>query len=148
MFLHLAQYTLPHISTPFYAVNSVYDAWQGVNILGLNANCVTHDPRACSTAEAAAFEGLRTSMLTNLTPAATAFYTYNCATHCGQFNHDERWSSLEDGEFSLRERFSRWALKGERHQSVAPVGWGPSASASCTGAIGPHEGASATSPHG
>ena len=28
------------------AVDSGYDAWQGVNILGLNANCVTHDPKA------------------------------------------------------------------------------------------------------
>jgi hypothetical protein len=63
---------------------------------------------------------------------ARAFFTYNCATHCGQFNHDGRWADLEDGELSLRDRFARWALSADEHRSVAPRGWGPSEQASCS----------------
>ena len=131
----MAQYTLPHVTTPFFAVNSVYDSWQGVNILGLNSNCVSHDPAACSVKETAAFNGLRSAMLSNLSRSAKAYYTYNCATHCGQFNHDERWNMLDDGDFTLRERFTQWAKLGEDHHTDGATGWGPAASATCTGAL-------------
>ena len=95
----LAQHSLPHVKTPFYAVNSVYDEWQGSNILALNPLCI-RDPAQCTKDETAAYENLRVDMLSNLTSAVTntntasAFFTYNCATHCGQFNHDDRWSNL------------------------------------------------------
>ncbi len=128
----LAQYVLPHVSTPFFAVNSVYDSWQTVHILQADPNCATHDPTKCTPAEAAAIERLRTTMLGNLSAAPSSFFTYNCATHCGQLSHDDRWAELEDGAQSLRERLSRWVLDGEAHRSVAPTGWGPAEQPSCS----------------
>ena len=40
---------------------------------------------------------------------------------------------LDDGEFNLRERFTRWAKQGENHHTNGAKGWGPAASATCTG---------------
>jgi len=130
----LAQYVLPHVRTPFFAVNSVYDSWQTVNILNATAECASN-PSACTSAETAAIERLRTTMLGNLSavPGAysTSFFTYNCATHCGQMAHDDRWAVLQDGALSLRDRLGRWILSGEAHRSVAPAGWGPAEQPSC-----------------
>jgi len=128
----LAQYTLPHVTTPFFAVNSVYDAWQAVNILQVGANCATHDPTKCTRSETTAIEGLRSTMIGNLSAVPSSFFTYNCATHCGQLSHDDRWGELEDGAQSLRERLTRWALHGDEHRSIAPTGWGPREQPSCS----------------
>jgi len=54
----LAQYTLPHVTAPFFAVNSVYDRWQTVNILQVDENCATHDPSKCTPSEATAIGNL------------------------------------------------------------------------------------------
>ena len=130
----LAQNVLPHVRTPFFAVNSVYDSWQTVNILNATAECASN-PSACTSAETTTIERLRTTMLGNLSavPGAysTSFFTYNCATHCGQMAHDDRWAVLQDGVLSLRDRLGRWILSGEAHRSVAPAGWGPAEQPSC-----------------
>ncbi len=121
----LAQYTLPHVHTPCFAVNSVYDAWQTANILQVNPNCDTDDPTKCSKSEAAAIEGLRVAMVSNLTaaPSCISFFLYTCATHCGQLEHTS-WTDLsDDDEQSLGERIAHWALNGEAHRSLPSQGW-------------------------
>ncbi len=87
-----APVTTPFIQTRFFAVNSVYDAWQGVNVVGLPLACVL-DPAQCTPTQQAAFDGFRLALLANLTAATPqSYFLYNCATHCGQFAHDQRYS--------------------------------------------------------
>ena len=136
----MAQYTLPHVKTPFFAVNSVYDAWQSGNIIRIPGACAQNE-KACTAPEAAAFNNLRATMLGNLTtnlPLApkgaqqSGFFTYDCVTHCGPFNHDARWNTLTDGARTLRGAFTAW-YRGAvvESEGAAKPGWGPQAVASC-----------------
>ena len=132
----MAQYAAPFVQTPFFAVNSVYDAWQASNILAVEGDCI-HDPSKCDTSDLAAMEELRTTIVGNLTAAVkdkddSGFFTYNCATHCGEFAHDDRWNTLSDGQRTLRQAFTDWyAGRGASPRAVAAEGWGSKGNPTC-----------------
>jgi hypothetical protein len=117
----MAQYTLPHIKTPFFIVNSFYDAWQhGAILHNPQKQCY---PAACSKPTAAcpaqaiaASENLRKDMIGNQsagTNAHSSAFLYACHTHCGQFAHDDRWNKLAVGGVTLRQAFTQWLLHGK-----------------------------------
>merc|ERR1719469_503301 len=89
----LAQYALSFVQTPVFALNSVYDRWQAVNILNVSSLCLYNDA-TCSQTEVAAMNGLRMAILSNISSnvptidATSGYFLWNCATHCGQFTHD------------------------------------------------------------
>ena len=112
----MAQYTLPHIQTPHYIVNSFYDAWQWGAVLGMpntchGAGCAGKMPADCPAGAHNALEQLRANMISNQShgsnPLSSAFL-YACNTHCGQFSHDDRWGTLEVKGKSLRSSFTHW----------------------------------------
>lgn len=117
----MAQYTLPHITTPYFIVNSFYDAWQWSEILGMPCHCTPTSPKGCGCAAPAlrAAEALRADMIGNvsrtLTPAGVknSAFLYSCLTHCGQFAHDDRWAALTVGGKSLRDAFGDWVKFAE-----------------------------------
>jgi hypothetical protein len=112
----MAQYTLPHIKTPHYIVNSFYDAWQWGAVLGMpatcrGAGCASKMPAACPTAAHDALEQLRANMIGNQSRGSNAqssAFLYACNTHCGQFSHDDRWGTLAIKGQSLRTSFTQW----------------------------------------
>jgi hypothetical protein len=135
----MAQHALPYTQTPFFAVNSVYDQWQAATILRVDGNCLRAGTSACTSAEAKALNGLRAAILGNLTRYTamrnrSGYFLYNCGTHCGQFDHDGRWSNLDDSAVSLRDAFTAWMVRDKAVRSIgaAGVGWGPQAYATCT----------------
>ena len=74
---------------------------------------------------------------TNLPVAAkgaqqSGFFVYDCVTHCAQFNHDTRWSTLTDGTRTLRDSFYAWYTGTVvESQAAGHEGWGPAGTASC-----------------
>lgn len=110
----MAEYALPFVKTPFFAVNSFYDAWQWGEILKMNV-CHADQFANCTDQQRTAAHELRNSILGNLssTPAASGYFTYSCANHCGYLNHDAKWANLTSGGLTLRSAFSKWYLKGD-----------------------------------
>ena len=131
----MAQDSLPFVKTPLFAVQSVYDAWQGVNILGVSPNCLRAGKTACKPAEVSALDGLRAAIMGNISsaPSTVGYFLYDCATHCGYLDKDS-WNDLDDGANSLRESISLW-MRGKmvRSTGAAIPSWGPRAYATCTG---------------
>lgn len=136
----MAQYTLPHIKTPLFAVNSVYDAWQASNILEVPRDCQT-DMGKCTNEGDASMESLRTDMLSNMTAHVdthhSVAWTYNCVTHCGQLAHDDRWGVLTsaDGSMTLRDAIGAWwfgDVAASKLQSYAKEGWGAKGNPTCS----------------
>ncbi|KAG0550291.1 hypothetical protein BDA96_01G326400 [Sorghum bicolor] len=87
------QFALPKIRTPFFILNSAYDVYQFHHILvppssdprGHWSRCKS-DPGACSTAQIATLQGLRSAMLISLKqfeskPMAGMFIN-SCFAHC------------------------------------------------------------------
>lgn len=122
----MAQYTLPHIKTPHYIVNSFYDAWQWGAVLGMpwktcgqppshsspaRPGCERKLPPACPAPAREALERMRSDMISNQSRGSNAqssAFLYACNTHCGQFSHDDRWGTLSIQGESLRAGFTRW----------------------------------------
>lgn len=125
--------------TAFFAVNSVYDAWQASNIIDIPSSCAS-DASHCNAAQLAAFNGLRSDMLSNLTANVdshqSVYWTYNCVTHCGQLAHDDRWGVLQnaDGTQSLRSAVGDWWYRRKPASSLstaAKAGWGEKGNPTC-----------------
>eukprot|EP00440_Ansanella_granifera_P056504 gb/GFBE01061250.1/.p1 GENE.gb/GFBE01061250.1/~~gb/GFBE01061250.1/.p1 ORF type:complete len:427 (+),score=82.92 gb/GFBE01061250.1/:1-1281(+) len=91
-----AQYAMPFIKTPYFAVNSFYDRWQADHIVHSEQRAPLH--------------ALRDDMIANLSraPVSSGYFTYSCVNHCGYLNHDAGWATLTSGGMSLRTAFSRW----------------------------------------
>jgi hypothetical protein len=133
----MAQYSLPFVKTPLFAVQSVYDEWQGVNILGVDPNCLRAGKTACKPADVSALDDLRSAILGNISSANSTvdFFLYDCATHCGYLDKDN-WNDLDDGRNGLRDSISLW-MQGKTVRSAAAAlpSWGPRAYATCTGTL-------------
>jgi hypothetical protein len=67
----MAQYTVLHMRTPVFVLNSLYDSWQLDIVLLLPSTCA-QDPTKCTTAQRATFDGLHNSMIKALTPVIAA----------------------------------------------------------------------------
>lgn len=112
----MAQYAMPFVKTPFFAVNSFYDAWQWTEILEIPPSCQANNFANCSGQEQDAVYAFRDSMLSNLStvPEHSSYFTYSCETHCGFLNHDALWSSLTSQGKSLRLAFHDWYFNGSQ----------------------------------
>ena len=122
----MAQYTLPFIQTPYFIVNSFYDAWQWGAILAMPCRCTAKSPKGCGCPPAAlsALERFRGDMIGNVSAALqkaplSSGFLYSCTTHCGQFAHDDRWVQLKVGGVSLRDAFGAW-VDAQLGGGVAP----------------------------
>ena len=62
----MAEYTAPHITTPTFALQSAYDAWQLPNVRAVTCG---FDVKDCSPAQKAAFLGFRDKMLAKMAAA-------------------------------------------------------------------------------
>ena len=127
----MAQYTLPHVETPYYIVNSFYDEWQWGAVLGMpwktcgqppkhsspaRPGCARTLPPACPLPARNALEQLRAHMIGNQSQSSNAHssaFLYSCNTHCGQFSHDDRWGTLAVKSKSLRTSFTGWLYGGK-----------------------------------
>ena len=127
----MAQYTLPHVETPYYIVNSFYDEWQWGAVLGMpwktcgqppkhsspaRPGCARTLPPACPLPARNALEQLRAHMIGNQSQNSNAHssaFLYSCNTHCGQFSHDDRWGTLAVKSKSLRTSFTGWVYGGK-----------------------------------
>jgi hypothetical protein len=163
----MAQYTLPHIHTPFLAVNSVYDGWQDRNILNDTTGCLYGGATAgsCSHGQGNALANLRSAIVGNLSAvvgkptqlpippdalpragscsAFSGYYLFNCGTHCGFLNHDDKFQAF--GDPPIGKAVGDWYGFSLMNGTVPPVGpyetvrniraaapgWGPDQYADC-----------------
>jgi len=123
----MAQYTLPHVQTPAFIVNSFYDAWQWGTVLAMPCHCTAKSPKGCGCSAPAikAVEQFRADMISNVTKALkgsrSSGFLYSCTTHCGQFAHDGRWTALKIGGNSLRDIFYAWLDSQLSGGAVVPL---------------------------
>ncbi|XP_065183346.1 uncharacterized protein LOC135814192 [Sycon ciliatum] len=101
-----AQYTMPHIKSRFFALNSQYDTWQLPNIL--NLHCL---PPKCEGKDETAFEGWRATFLAAFQPvingsSTTGTFADACLTHCQSMSN--AWSEYKIGGQLMRETFADW----------------------------------------
>ena len=116
-----AQYTLPHIKTPFFVAEGAYDSWQLGNLLQLPCRTCAEDGKAdcCgnSTFTAAFLEygttmksTIKTALATppsTVGPASRGAFVSACIVHCQTvFNEGEdRWDAWQVGGRKPREVF-------------------------------------------
>lgn len=111
----MAQYAMPFIKTPFFAVNSFFDSFQWSAILKISS-CKADQFANCTVQERNAAYALRDSMLNNLStaPQESGYFTYSCVQHCAYLNHDAQWVGLISQGRSLRSAFHDWYLNGSQ----------------------------------
>lgn len=128
----MAQYALPFVKTPFFAVNSFYDGWQWSHILRMPQTCQGDNFANCTADERASAHGFRDAIMGNLSaiPKASGYFMYSCVSHCDYLNHDAMWSTLSSGGVSLRSAFSAWYLKGANIR-IAASSEEPNANPTC-----------------
>jgi len=105
----MAQYTLPHISTPLFMTQDLDDSWQMTNILQLP--CKPYTPGSCNAAEVAALAAYRTTMLAALAPLlgsrTDGGFLSTCVQHC-HVNIDACYTrSLVQGQ-NVQDTFLSW----------------------------------------
>lgn len=104
----MAEYTAPHITTPTFALQSAYDAWQLPNVLAVTCG---FDVKDCSPAQKAAFLGFRDKMLAKMA-AALAVPTFglwmdSCVLHGQQDVHGD-WDAIKINGVTARKAFGDW----------------------------------------
>lgn len=104
-----AEYTLPHISTPMFVLQSGYDAWQMANVLDLPCY---GDVKSCSPAERKAFDGFRATIVDRLVKPVQANPSFgawvdSCVLH-GQEDVHGDWDRLTINGTTARRAFGDW----------------------------------------
>ncbi|KAL4346508.1 hypothetical protein GQ457_17G025370 [Hibiscus cannabinus] len=107
------QYTLKYITTPFFVLNSVYDAIQFHRFwvpysadVGRTWGHCRHQLAACNADQIAVLQGFRHRMLKALSyllkdkQSGGTFIT-SCLTHC-QSNAQELWFAVDSREYTIR----------------------------------------------
>lgn len=105
----MAQYTLPHIATPFFMSQDLDDSWQMTNIYQLP--CQPFVPGNCSAAQHVLLDSYRQDMLKALQPLLSSptngGFLSTCVQHCHQ-NIDTCWlQSLVQAQ-NLQDSFVSW----------------------------------------
>lgn len=112
-----AQYTLPHIKTELFMLNSLADTWQLSNIVQLP--CL-NDLSKCNATEMAAVHNLRTTMLSFMQPGlarpTTGAFLETCPTH-GLSNLDNKFDGTLIHQHAMREVIGNWYFR----RSSGPV---------------------------
>jgi hypothetical protein len=121
-----AEYTLPFITTPFFATQDLVDSWQLANILRLP--CMPYDPKCTDPAVLAATQAYRQSMLTALAPllssSSNGLYGSACIQHCHQ-NIEQVWSQELVQNQTVQASFvSWWAATGQQQRQVVDGPYG------------------------
>ncbi|CAJ1326796.1 unnamed protein product [Effrenium voratum] len=123
----MAQYFLPFVQTPFFAVNSFYDSWQLQEILQLPEDC--YISQNCTQQQRAAMHRMRDNLVGNLStaPDTQSFFLYSCVSHCQFLNVDQGFTNLSVGDRTLRGALSAWLhgaapFRGVEAKDVEPNG--------------------------
>ncbi|CAJ1393416.1 unnamed protein product [Effrenium voratum] len=123
----MAQYFLPFVQTPFFAVNSFYDSWQLQEILQLPEDC--YISQNCTQQQRAAMHRMRDNLVGNLStaPVTQSFFLYSCVSHCQFLNVDQGFTNLSVGDRTLRGALSAWLhgaapFRGVEAKDVEPNG--------------------------
>ena len=102
----MAEYTAPHIKTPFFALQSAYDEWQMMNVVALPCG-MPH----CNTTEKAAFLGFRDQLLDRLKPTLAlpqfGIWLDSCFLHGQQDVHGD-WNKLTISGVTAAKAFGDW----------------------------------------
>eukprot|EP00435_Cladocopium_sp_Y103_P065211 s670_g27.t1 len=104
----MAQYVMPFIQTPFFAVNSFYDSWQFQEMLHLPGDCAFQ--QKCNRDERASQHNLRDIMVMNFTSSAKnqSYFLYSCVSHCQYMNLDYGWLTLSVSGGTLQSAIRHW----------------------------------------
>eukprot|EP01052_Picozoa_sp_SAG31_P040920 SAG31_NODE_6058_length_2189_cov_4.375598_1_plen_444_part_00 len=128
-----AQYTLPHITTPLYAVEGLFDPWQLENLVQLSGGPAPGPPptfpsiQKCSATQLAGLDQFGKDVRGNLSAALHAGgaeasgFAPACIVHCQTIGiRWQYWALWRDGKpyVKLREHFHRWWTAGV---AAAPV---------------------------
>ena len=102
------QYFVPHIQTPLFIVNPLYDSWQLHNIL--KVRCVNHVER-CSKEEKAAINRFKKLTLIALKPVHNttnnSLFADSCILH-GQVVFAPHWQNVKVKGKSIHSSFGSW----------------------------------------
>jgi hypothetical protein len=109
----IAPEVLPYIGTPLFIANSLSDAWQSGNIMGLG--CAPTKAGACSDAQMAYLQNFRAQMLALLAPATKpgsphGGFLQNCFVHVVE--DTAGWSNVKIGGRAQNEVFAEWLAGG------------------------------------
>ena len=119
----MAEYTLPHVVTPYYMTQDLVDTWQLQNILLLP--CQPWVAGSCNATALAWMEAYRQDMLRALAPLLSSptnggFLT-SCVQHCHQ-NNDPCWTKSLVANQTLAESFAAWYSGGSSLQRLVVDG--------------------------
>lgn len=136
----MAQYTLPHIRTPLFILNSQVDEWQTQNVLAPNVEtvphvttyapfvpCITHPVSGCNATQRDQWLGYGTQFLAALAAARAATPSDLAARHGGFITscpiHTTNIGGLSHrisiGGVSMYSAYSRWWLA----PPTTPASW-------------------------
>lgn len=141
---YMAEYQIPYIKTPYFAVNSMFDKWNMQQILAVQVPCIWGLDMGryltmCKPQEIAAINKLRRGMVAALkqqpASASASYFAYNCAEHCGQLQHDHQWSRIRIDGMSLRSALANWYFNGTAAGLVGT--FAPNVNIQCR--LGPHD---------
>lgn len=102
------QYSIPHIRSSLFVVNSLYDTWQ-IAFLS-DVHCVLH-LKTCSSVERAYIMNRRRTTLEALKSALksrnAAFFLDSCLVHT-QCVRNDCWNTIKVADMTIAKAFARW----------------------------------------
>merc|ERR1712087_975863 len=101
----MAPYTLPHIITPLFIVQALYDSWQSQNIVGLN--CVASQCTNSTAYDSWLNMAAQMAAALKEAPKGSGVFAKPCHVH-GQVNLDRYWVDFKVNGTSMRDAFARW----------------------------------------
>jgi len=113
-----AEHTYPHIHTPLFVINSMYDSWQLGNVVapsddGIDwSGCLNNFPAQCSSAQITEFQQFHSAMLASfvnqgVTAGTNGLYAISCYIHALAIS-DRYWSAPTVAGKTMRDAFSDW----------------------------------------
>jgi hypothetical protein len=130
----MAEATLPHIATPFFMTQDLFDTWQLANILLLP--CQPWVAGSCNATALGWMDSYRGDMLVALAPLLSSTtnggYLSGCIQHCHQ-NSDGCWLRSQVANQSLADSFASWYAGGGLKRLVVDDGpYGSDKACFCT----------------
>eukprot|EP00051_Salpingoeca_urceolata_P032722 m.17053 g.17053 ORF g.17053 m.17053 type:complete len:403 (+) comp5379_c0_seq1:64-1272(+) len=111
----MAQYTLPHIQTPLFSTNALYDAWQMANIVQMPATCHVPTRQGCTAQQTAAIDNLWHTISSGIAAGSAhgnnnGFFLHSCVSHCGLSCHDAPYDKRIVQSTTYSQAFTNWYL--------------------------------------
>jgi len=101
----MAPYILPHITTPLFIVQALYDAWQTEYIV--NLNCVDHACQDHKQYQSWLNLSAQQQIALKQAPQGSGVFAKPCYIH-GMVNKDDVWKNWKVNGTSMRDSFSYW----------------------------------------